>query len=269
MDWNWRLKAACLDVPVDQATHGDTDADGLKKFIASYCDRCEVWQKCWDSRLIEIDGRTYDDNEFTVRGGKLPLRSTGVVKGRPKGSSTGFNINKLKAEDPDRYLNALIRWTTRHPNGECERGHVITDEFSQLRIRFRGEDVSAGCRQCERTPGQPKEKATHCKNGHEFTPQNTSLTIRTDNGVTREYRRCRVCLSDAAEAQKGNTRGRTTHCNKGHLKEGDNVIIVKKDGKDNRLCKTCYRTNQNRRNKQLAERRKAARQSHKGDMMTV
>lgn len=50
-----------------------------------------------------------------------------------------------------------------------------------------------------RGPGQSK---THCKNGHPFTPDNTS--IRT-SGDARPFRNCRTCQRDASARHRRKT----------------------------------------------------------------
>ena len=37
------------------------------------------------------------------------------------------------------------------------------------------------------------QKKTHCKNGHEFTPENTFIAI---DGVNKGRRRCRICRAE-------------------------------------------------------------------------
>lgn len=213
MDWSWRLKAACDGVPVEQATWGDVSAGELKEFISKYCDRCEVWQQCWDNRIVETDKGTFDDNEWTVRGGRLPFRSSGENRGRPKGSPSLSKLDNLIQEDPDRYLNTLLKWHKTHPEGVCVRGHRITDEFTQLRIRFRENRVIASCLMCDKqtgkkATGKPKALPTHCRKGHEYTKENTTKVLKTEGGKTREFRRCRTCQEKSNRDSYNRVKGR-------------------------------------------------------------
>lgn len=76
---------------------------------------------------------------------------------------------------------------------------------------------------------------THCKNGHEFTPENT---VRQ----TRGGRACRTCNIDRARAwyaankgeRQANNRDKT-HCKRGHEFTPENTIR-RKDGRE---CRTC------------------------------
>ena len=90
-------------------------------------------------------------------------------------------------------------------------------------------------------------KTTHCKHGHERTPDNTLKDGR-----------CRTCHNDReregqkrrrAAARPAGTRPRTTHCPKGHERTPENV------GKDRtcRICKIASATEANRR-KRAAQR---------------
>jgi len=52
---------------------------------------------------------------------------------------------------------------------------------------------SPRCRHCHRTfDPHPNRSKTHCRHGHEFTPENTLLLIR----ATHVERQCRACSTD-------------------------------------------------------------------------
>lgn len=141
---------------------------------------------------------------------------------------------------------------TRSPRTECRNGHALTSENVYLHkgIRF--------CRAChaantakhyaklrtrtERPADAPTHpsKWTHCKNGHEFTAENT-LTV---NG----RRRCKVCHVKyyteywakkrlAATGKPLEVRGDArTHCRRGHELTHENVYL---DPAGRKICKTC------------------------------
>lgn len=103
-------------------------------------------------------------------------------------------------------------------------------------------------------------KRTHCKNGHEFTPENTF--IRSNGG-----RGCRTCVREWASkrartehvrtrqreymreyrkrnAQKTSDQQPLTHCPQGHEFTPENTYVTK-DGK--RHCRECRRVRQRKK----------------------
>ena len=79
-------------------------------------------------------------------------------------------------------------------------------------------------------------RKTHCKNGHEFTPENTMP--QTNGG-----RGCRTCNSERArawyEANKGDRQpdNKTkTHCKRGHEFTEENTLRRKDGGRQCRAC---------------------------------
>lgn len=52
-------------------------------------------------------------------------------------------------------------------------------------------------------PAAINARKTHCKRGHEFTPDNTTLRVRPDGRVRRE---CRACFRDAGRRHREKVR---------------------------------------------------------------
>lgn len=76
-----------------------------------------------------------------------------------------------------------------------------------------------------------------CKNGHEFTPENTYID-------KRDRRECRTCRRDyMAEWNRthhpGILHGTETECPQGHPYSGDNLYIIPSTG--GRMCRQCKR----------------------------
>ena len=68
------------------------------------------------------------------------------------------------------------------------------------------------------SPGDYNKAKTHCKHGHEFSPENTISRRSPSGGISRT---CRTCKK---EKQIDRRRfAAKTHCKKGHLMSGDNV----------------------------------------------
>lgn len=73
-------------------------------------------------------------------------------------------------------------------------------------------------------------RQTHCKHGHEFTPEN----IYWAKG---RYRQCRACMR-ARQEKRRTPRVPVTHCPRGHAYTRENTYRF---GTGKRVCKTCRR----------------------------
>lgn len=103
-----------------------------------------------------------------------------------------------------------------------------------------------------RTAGQ---KQTHCKHGHEFTPENTRL--RRDG---RGKRMCRTCDRERERIYKARRKLENLHvpkpadyrqkktCKRGHPLSGDNILLsADTKGRRVRRCKICRQASEARR----------------------
>jgi hypothetical protein len=123
---------------------------------------------------------------------------------------------------------AYFLWKGPIPKGQevrhkCDIRHCCNPEHLELGSHH---DNLIDC--LERGRHGQKLK-THCKHGHEFTPENT-----------RVYRGARTCLT--CERSRGNTRtglGRRlkTVCKHGHPLSGDNLYIT---SEGRRRCRACH-----------------------------
>ncbi|MFG2046124.1 HNH endonuclease signature motif containing protein [Micromonospora sp. NPDC048935] len=66
-----------------------------------------------------------------------------------------------------------------------------------------------GCRTCTRednrsryVPAEPRGPVTHCKNGHEYTPENTYFQLKTGGRKSRQCRKCKVNNQRRYEARR-------------------------------------------------------------------
>lgn len=104
---------------------------------------------------------------------------------------------------------------------------------------------------------------THCKNGHELTPENVYVgrvaRSRSRYGNHLPWRKCRVCARDrkrAADAayRAANPLPERTACAKGHPYTDENTRWMVHHGYSVRVCKTCERA----RGAAYRERRRAS-----------
>lgn len=96
-------------------------------------------------------------------------------------------------------------------------------------------------------------RKTHCKNGHEYTEQNTQ--IRIENGL--EKRTCRRCHYERKHARRSAARAEARiargwvaelsddHCRRGHAWAEDNTYWP--PGGGSRQCRTCIKAKSYRR----------------------
>jgi hypothetical protein len=82
-------------------------------------------------------------------------------------------------------------------------------------------------------------RQTHCKRGHEFTPENTRLVSTGRSCLTCERQ---VWAKDRNErVRKFGPLGKRTHCKRGHEFTPENTIHRIEKGKHKRSCRTCMR----------------------------
>lgn len=140
----------------------------------------------------------------------------------------------------------------------CPHGHPYSGD--NLRIR---PDGSRDCRACSRrnaansrarrlaaNPPTPRQPQRFCKNGHEFTPQNTYVSPSTGSRTCRECKRQQV---RAYRARPKVVVYKSDVCKHGHPFDEENTYI---DPHGNRNCRTCSR----QRTREWSERKKAAEQ---------
>ena len=92
----------------------------------------------------------------------------------------------------------------------------------------------------------PWPKQTHCKHGHEYTPENTYWHPHSDGNQT-PVRRCRTCNRERVARQRRKqgipVRTKPTHCQKGHEYTPQNIYwwYQPKSGTMVRRCRICRR----------------------------
>lgn len=86
---------------------------------------------------------------------------------------------------------------------------------------------------------------THCRQGHEFTPENTRV-----NSIGR--RRCRTCerIVESRRVRPKKERPRLEQCKRGHAFDAANTITeIKPNGTPHRRCRACHNYRQKERDR--------------------
>ncbi|MEV5211318.1 HNH endonuclease signature motif containing protein [Micromonospora sp. NPDC053740] len=93
-----------------------------------------------------------------------------------------------------------VRRQGRNHRTHCPSGHRrATNRYASGR---------PGCRACNREANrrryvpQPAVEVTHCKNGHEFTPENTYFQLKAGGRKSRQCRKCKVINQRRYEANR-------------------------------------------------------------------
>ena len=84
-----------------------------------------------------------------------------------------------------------------------------------------------------------QSEQTHCKRGHEFSPENTGHN-------TKGSRICRLCKNERQRGYYGPLKPRAAHCLNGHEFTPENTWV--RPGTTNRCCRACNRERQRVRN---------------------
>lgn len=109
------------------------------------------------------------------------------------------------------------------------------EELHDLADRWRDSGWNTGP---SRSPIALKQASQCCRNGHEFTPENTARNMRGD-------RRCRACARDQKRRERSSrirpsqVRVLPRFCARGHEYTPENTGVNKKNG--SRRCRACDR----------------------------
>ena len=99
-------------------------------------------------------------------------------------------------------------------------------------------------------PAAVNATLTHCKNGHEFTEENTYIKTGRNGKKMRECRACRRKPREEWLTQEKNSK---THCINGHEFTPENTWIA--PGSGQRYCRTCQKASRERSKARKAHER--------------
>lgn len=168
----------------------------------------------WDDpkfreRMLEINRRVWDDPNIrgkistslkeTLTDPQILTSMSERAKRQwsdPDSRAKGIEATKKKSKDPNFRKKLSDKWLDPVFRDKCSAGPIAARAFQASK--------------------------THCKHGHEYTPENT----RRDSGGGRE---CRICHNLGKVKNK-------THCPNGHEYTPENTYFNKRGA---RLCKIC------------------------------
>jgi len=231
--------------------------DAFSHEILEVCEDLDVAnlaEECW---IELLDTRNLEKGFNLAKGGKHVPHPKSNPWDRPGFREKVSGSMKKWFQNPNNSAShsATSREVLSRPEVKKKLSEATSKQFSNPSVR---QAMSETVSSLHRDPGVAsrfmrglknanKDRASkiRCKNGHEFSPENT----RTDgNG----WRYCRRCAADRASRK---SLGARTHCSNGHELSGDNVFLSS-DGR--RICVAC-RPTQCSRGHSLADRPPAFR----------
>ncbi|GAS98917.1 Gp51 [Mycolicibacterium canariasense] len=87
------------------------------------------------------------------------------------------------------------------PTPDMDGCHTNGDQDDNRPCNLRWDTKSANMQDCLLAGDHPQASKTHCKRGHEFSPENTYIN------PTSGGRQCKTCVRDARRAKKQRSRG--------------------------------------------------------------
>ena len=155
----WRDEAACsgMDPAMFELKDGDRSEADFEFYEAStlICKRnCPVKSECFFSA-------TDDDLNHTIRGGNLPRQLSRFKRGRPKGGGRSHNFESGRCKYDMHDIS--------NPGDLTELGNCVGCDGERLRLNL---------------------KSDHCRNGHEYSEENTRLSYGGDGYFKRDCRHC-------------------------------------------------------------------------------
>lgn len=196
-------------------------------------------------------GRVRSLDRYRPWGNNLILHRGQILN--PMRSETGHcsvDLRNLGSRSPQLVHRLVLEaFVGPCPDG-MEGCHFNGDPADNRLTNLRWDTRSANNLDAVRHGTHAQASKTHCKRGHEFTPENTGVQHR--NGG----RFCRMCAANAnrrwAEAnrptgQQRKPRKQKTHCKWGHEFTAENTYEHVEQGLTHRRCKACQRARKQER----------------------
>lgn len=165
-------------------------------------------------------------------------------------NSSGYPDVTLRKQHRTIHRLVMLAFVGPCPEGQEVRhldGSRDNPRLENLAYGTRKENVADSIEHGTKSGGS--QVKTHCKRGHEFTPEN--IVYRADRPTWRICRTCDEARKAAEKAARPPKRELKTHCIHGHPMSGENLLI---QASGVRICRGCRRAGKAR----WAARQKAA-----------
>lgn len=128
-------------------------------------------------------------------------------------------------------VHVLVLETFRGPRPEGMEGcHGPGGSLDNRAVNLRWDTHGGNCLDMVTDGTHNHARKTHCKHGHEFTPENTRRYTRPNGRTARVCRKCHT---------SGRERVLATHCGAGHEFTPDNTYIPPSGRYRTRQCRQC------------------------------
>lgn len=155
----------------------------------------ETWATYPSNPYYEVSdqGRVRSVDRVTTRSDGSTRRLRGKIIS-PSGAVNQYRRVILSADQGEKYTALVHRMVAEAFLGPCPAGQMVLhwddDRTNNRLLNLRYGNRAENRADSRRNGRKYMEDRTHCKRGHEFTPENTIW-----HGDGRRWRRCRTCTA--------------------------------------------------------------------------